>query len=192
FYRAPRLGFRRGVTADDLASSGAGRGASAWRPKGTPNPPQGHAAYRCTLTGAAFFLPLGAPVPVLYFDTEGTEWSGPFDLAARSPLNAAEYVEGDLTDGPSCYDLHPALIEAGPAHVLWAAWHHVERRLFECVEELVDVCDLAAAFAGVEPDALAVEWPARAFRRWTPVERPGEERTWQRRLAGFAVPADAK
>ena len=108
--------------------------------------------------------------------------------ADRSALHPAEYVAADL-DGPLALDVHPALVEAGPAHVMWAAWHRLSRRLSAAVEELVEVCDLAEPFAGVEPDGLGVEWPARAYRRWDRAERAGEPATWRRKLAGFTAAA---
>ncbi len=183
--RSPRLGFRAGDTADDQAERAELCRRMNRTAPAVPTP--GHARYECDLTGRAFDLPLGAPVPALLFDTSGTEQSGPFDLADRAPV-AGEYVHAE-PGAPSYFTVHPALVEAGPAHVLWAAWTHAESRLYDAVEALIDAADLAASLAGVEPDALGVEWPARAFRRWESVERAGEPRTWRRTLAGFSVPA---
>lgn len=191
FHRRPRLGFRAGDTAADVEA----RAAFCRHGAGTVPvaAPAGFARYTCELTGAAFVLPLCAPVPCLLFDTGARDVepepgapvraASPFDFAERSPLHPAEYV-GAKPDGASGYDVHPALVEAGPAHVLGAAWTGVERRFFDAVEALADVCELAAALSGVEPEAVGVEWPALAYRRWERVERPGEPRTWTRELAG--------
>lgn len=184
FYSSPRLGFVAGDTAADVAKD-----AENARRMGRAAPlaaPAGCARYECALSGEAFTLPLGAPVPALLLDTLGTKQSGPFDLAERAPLHPSEYVDGEF-DGPTHYTVHPALVEAGPAHVLWAVWRLLESRLWSLADDLVSVCDLAAALSGVEPEALGVEWPARAYRRWEPVERPAEARTWKRTLAGVGA-----
>ena len=183
FYRRPRLSFRAGDTAADVAER-----VEARRRLGRPEPvaaPAGHARYECALTARAFVLPLGAPVPRLVFDTDAAPRS-PFDFAGRSPRHPREYV-GAEPDGAAGFDVHPALVEAGPAHVLGAAWARVEARVFDAAEALADVCSLAAALSGVEPEAVTPEWPALAYRRWERVERPGEARTWRRSLAGVGT-----
>lgn len=155
----------------------------SFRPGDAPNtkPTAGH--HKCDLTGRAFTLPPGAPVPVLLFDAPGTTRPDPLDLPDRSVLHPAEYAEAEF-DAPHSFDVHPALVEAGPAHVLGAAWRAVEWDLMEAAEKLADVYDRAAVLSGLEPEALGVEWPARAYRRWDAVERTGEARTWKRELAG--------
>ncbi|WP_420455744.1 hypothetical protein [Rubrivirga sp.] len=183
-YGAPALGWRPGETAESLAELGRTR-----ERLGKPTPEaaevgKGFARYTCALTGKGFALPLGAPVPCLTLPLGERALADPLALPPRSKDRPGEYVDA-LDATPHRLDVHPALVEAGPAYVLRAAWQRVEDDLFSLTEKLDDVLDRAAAFAGLEPSDLPAEWPSRAYRKWTRQRHDGGAKTWERELVGF-------
>ncbi len=179
FFEAPCLGFSAGDTPAAVVCAAE----MARRPR-MPDTPEGFARYRCELTEVAFTLPIGAPVPALFFSTPRAGHVEAFEVAKRSAQHPDEYAEAEDDEGRHGFIVHPSLVEAGPAHVLRAAWLRVERSVIHQLDLLRETCDLAAALAGVEPEALGVEWPSRAYRGWKRVERADEPTTWRRELAG--------
>ena len=119
--------------------------------------PGGSVAYVCRLTEEPFCLAATTPVPCLVFDVGSS---------SASPLDRFE-----------AWPVHPSLVEAGPAHVLWAFWHWVGGQVREISAIQIGLGDALHAFAGKGPENLTTEaeggarsWPALAFRTWRRAE----------------------
>lgn len=89
--------------------------------------------YACALTGERFRLPESAPVPALLTDR------------GEHP---ATFTSAEV--------IHPALLEAGPAFVLWAVWSHIARLAWVAGQYLVAAAELLPLALSTEPADVGV------------------------------------
>ena len=126
---APRLGFRPQTHGPAPALQGSAK--------------PGEAVVRCHVTGRLFAVPMGAPVPCLFYDY--------LDGTGGDPSSSEAHPEDR---NPHSLDVHPALAARGVEAVLGALWGKLRGKVRGMAEDLNEAMMLASLIAGVEPDTV--------------------------------------
>lgn len=100
--------------------------------------------YRCKLTGAAFTLPVGSPVPALGFREHGPD--------------------GYVGEGsPGYLVVHPDLVKAGPGAVASAVAYSAQRRVEAAAMGLWEAARWLTMSSGLTAEGIGHAWPSAAL-----------------------------